>query len=364
MFGIGAIVSLCYVPGLTGAYIATQWPVLAVLLPFALWRSGPFTTLHLCMLAFIAYASVGLFYSPVTQAGVFGLWLVVITGLCLWFGTTLESPRQLYAGLALGAGVSSFVAVLQYFGFTYVPWVSGPPAGIYVNSVQQGTVLALLIVALVSERMWLWVLPLLPGFALAQSRGAWLILFAGLAACSFRRRPLLTVTAVLAVVTVYVVSPISASDAERLFIWRSAWDNLTWFGWGPGSFYTVLLSNNGVSFYLEYAHSDALQLVFEFGIGALFVFAIFVYVLRQSSAREWPVVVAFVTAGCYSMPLYMPIAAFLAFVAVGRILRADALAIGYGSDRGQFIVPWRRRNRREGFSVASYLATKGCRTWS
>ena len=46
MFWIGAVVSLCYVPGVTGAYIATQWPVLAVLLSFGLLRSGPFTAFH------------------------------------------------------------------------------------------------------------------------------------------------------------------------------------------------------------------------------------------------------------------------------------------------------------------------------
>jgi len=61
-----------------------------------------------------------------------------------------------------------------------IPITSSAPAGLYVNSVQQGAALALLVVALASERMWLWALPLLPGLALAHSRGAWLALAVGL----------------------------------------------------------------------------------------------------------------------------------------------------------------------------------------
>ena len=158
MFLLGTIVSLCYIPGVTGAYIATQWSVLAVLLPFALlWRSGPFTVFHLLGLLFVAYAVIMLPWSPNLYGSVFGLWLLTIAALSVWFGTTLtDDTRSLYAGLAVGASVSSLLAVLQYFGVETVPTSSTSPnfAGLYVNSVQQGTVLALIVVALVTERMW------------------------------------------------------------------------------------------------------------------------------------------------------------------------------------------------------------------
>src|SRR6266705_3468524 len=101
MFWIGAIVSLCYVPGMTGAYIATQWPVLAILMTFGLLRRGPFTWFHGLGLLFVLYAALGVWISPAPYSSVFGLWLVIITGLCLWFGTSLTTTRGLYAGLAL-----------------------------------------------------------------------------------------------------------------------------------------------------------------------------------------------------------------------------------------------------------------------
>ena len=338
MFWLGAVVSLCYVPGVTGAYIATQWPVLAVLLPFGLLRSGPFTAFHAVGLAFLAYAAARLPFSPAPYASVFGLWLIAIMGLSVWFGTTMTNTRGLYAGLAAGASVSSLLAVLQYFGWNLVT-AATPDAGLYVNSVQQGAVLALITVALLSERMWLWALPLTPGIFLAHSRGAWIALAAGALACYVRRLWVFGIVA--AAGAFYLLTPLSASDAERMFIWRTAWDGLKWLGWGPGVFYTIVLPHNGtLSLYPEYAHNDALQLVFEYGLGALLVLPIIGYALWRTDAKEWPVVVAFVAAGCYSMPLFTPITSFLALVAVGRVLRVHGLARGDGNNSRQYVVPW------------------------
>jgi len=342
MFWLGAIVSLCYVPGVTGAYIATQWPVLALVMPFALWRSGPFTWLHALGIFFILYAVLRAPFTLLPEASVFGLWLVVIMGMVVWFGTTFSDLHELYAGLATGAAVSTAVAVAQYFGLSWPPTTSGNYPGLYVNSVQQGAVLALIVVALVSERMWFWALPLLPGLYLANSRGAFLALAVGLLACHVRR---LWVFGILAAAGVFfLLSPLSSSDGQRMFIWRTTWDNLTWFGYGPGMFYTLLMQQGENAFYPEHAHNDALQLVFEYGIAAVLPLAVFVFALSQTNAREWPVIVAFVTAGCYSMALYMPVASFLALACVGRILRDHAVARGYGGNGRLNVVQRRRSN--------------------
>lgn len=332
MFWLGATVSLCYVPGLTGAYIETQWPVLAVLLSFGLLRSGPFTAFHMAGLALVMYAAARLPFSPVPLTSVFGLWLLVITGLSLWFGTTVADTRRLYAGLAVGAAMSSLIAVFQYFGFAIMPGTSSAPAGLYVNSVQQGTVLALIVVALVSERMWFWALPLAPGILLANSRGGFIVLAVGLLGCFVRR---LWVFGLIAVPGVfYLLHPLSASDMQRIFIWHQAWDNLTWLGWGAGVFYAILLSDGGTSFFPEYVHNDFLQLAFEYGVAAVLPLAIIGYAAWRTDVKEWPIVLAFCTAACFSMPLSMPIAAFLASVAMGRVLRVHGLAGNHGDSGG------------------------------
>lgn len=361
MFWFGAIVSLCYIPGLTGAYILTQWPLLAVVLPFALLRPGPFTVFHLLGAVFIAYAAVLLPFSAAPIAGVFGLWLLVIVGLTVWFGTTLVNTRELYAGLAAGAAVSSFVGVLQYLGFYIVPGTSAMPPGLYANAVQQGTVLALIAVALATERMWFWTLPLLPGILLANSRGGFIVLAVGLLGCGVRR--LWVFSALAAVAVFYLLSPLSSSDAQRVFIWHTAYDNLTWLGWGAGVFYIILLSQDGVtSFFPEYAHNDFLQLAFEYGLAAVLPFIVLGYAIWRTDVKEWPIVLAFCTAACFSMPLFMPIAAFLAFVAVGRVLRVHGLDGSHGRYSGRDFLSWVRGCFSSGgknLSVASHHPAKG-----
>lgn len=323
MFWLGVIVSLCYVPGVTGAFIASQWPVLSILLPLGLWRHGPFTLLHAAGLLFIAYATVRLWYGPDFNGGVYGLWLVYIMGLSFWLGTTLDDLRGLYAGLAAGGAVSSGVTVLQAFGYDIVAHVTSA-AGLYVNSVAQGMVLALVIVALASERMWLWVPPLVPGLVLSHSRGAWLALAVGTVGCYVRRTWLLAFVIVVGA-AFFFAATFDSSDGLRLFIWKTAASSLTWWGWGPGSFYNAVFAYNGHAFFPEYAHNDALQIAFEYGIVAALPIGVLAFAFFRTDAREWPVILAFVTAGCYSMPLWVPVASFLGLVAAGRVVRVWAL---------------------------------------
>jgi hypothetical protein len=330
----GAIVSLCYVPGMTGAYIETQWPVLAVLSLFGIFRSAPFTVLHGLGALFVLYAAIGVWHSVVPYDAVFGFWLIVLMGLNLWLGSTLVSLRDLYIGLAIGGAVSSGIAVLQYVGWQVVPTTSFAPAGIYVNSVQQGAVLALLIVALATERLWLWIVPLVPGLVLSDSRGAWFALAVGLAALKIRRVWVFGVVGVI-VGVFFLFAPLGrTSDQERVMIWEVAWHGLKWLGWGPGAFSTVSIIHGYQTLYPGHTHNDALQLLFEYGIGAVLPFVVFSAVLLRTNTREWPVLVAFAAAACYSMPLYMPITSLLAVAAVGRILRDYAVPCGYGCDCG------------------------------
>lgn len=369
MFWLGAAVALCYVPGYTGAYIATQWPLLAIALWFGLLREGPLTGWHWTGLVFVTYATVHAFFTPMPYASVYGLWLVWIMALSLWLGTTLKDPRKLYAGLAAGAAVSSFLAVLQFFGVNFPERVTDAPAGLLANNVQLGTVLALITVVLASERMWLWALPLLPGIALSGSRGAWFALAVGLLACRVRSAWLFVFIG--AAVAFYMVAlPLSPSDQLRVLIWKAAWNSLTLWGWGPGVFFGILLPHDGIlrssanpMFYPETAHNDALQLVFEYGIGAALPLAIFAFAAWRTRDSAWPLVVAFFAAGCCSMPLYMPAAAFLVLVAVGHGLRCHAVACGYRSGSGQSFLSWRRTVSGKVVPLAPHYSTEGRTLW-
>lgn len=347
MFWLGLIVSLCYIPGVTGAYIATQWPVLSILLPLALWRHGPFTWLHAIGLAFVLYAAVHLVSVPLFLDAVWGLWLLCMMALSFWLGSTLGDLRPLYRGLAIGASVSSIIGMFQHFGMPIVSRVSENPAGLYVNSVVQGMVLALVIVALVSERMWLWVPLLLPGFLLSGSRGAWLALAVGLLSVYVRRAWVFGLLGIVGLALLLRVQP-NSSDQLRLLIWNDALHFLTPLGWGPGSFFSWLVPFRDTLITPEYAHNDAIQLVFEYGVAAIVPIGLFGFVLTRTKEREWPVFVTFITLGCYSMPLWVPIASFLACVVAGRIVSGWALDGLNRVDSRFHGLPWWWRGEDEG----------------
>jgi hypothetical protein len=355
MFWLGLIVSLCYVPGVTGAHIATQWPVLSVLLPLALWRSGSMTVLHWLGVAFLTYAAARIASAPLVFDAVFGFWLLCIMALSFWLGSTLHDLRGLYKGLALGVSVSSVIAVLQYFGLSPVPYASSNPAGLFINSVSLGLISALLIVALASERMWLLVLPLLPGLMLSGSRGAWLALAIGLWATIFRSAWVLAAVGFAGVFFLFTLQP-SSSDETRLIIWTAAANNLTWLGWGPGAFYSWVVPFRGSLLYPEYAHNDALQLAFEYGVAAVLPIGIFGCLLTRTNESEWPLFVAFAVAGCYSMPLWVPVASFLVCVAAGRGARGWALARRDRRNSRLYELSRRPHDKETGYGRVSMVA--------
>ncbi len=305
--------SLCYVPGITGAALSTQYAVLSMVLPFTLWRQGNVTAFHWLGIALIAFASTSLLWNTDPLGGIHGLWMLCIAGLTFWLGSTLTTLRYVYAGLAVGGAVSSIIA-----GFQLLPTAAGIPAGLYYNSAAQGEILALLIVALFSERMYFYAVPLMPGVALAQSRGAWLALLIGVLGLYVRKTWLLAVAAAAVCIAMWIGG---VSDAERWRIWLAAWGDLSWFGNGVGSFASQMYWDRGRVLYPEFVHNDALQLAYEYGIAAAVPAAIFAFVLLQTQAREWPVVLAFVVMGLFSFPLYMPVTAFIGILAAGRIVR-------------------------------------------
>ncbi len=269
----------------------------------------------------MGYAVTSLAWNTDIHGGVYGFWLLCILALCFWLGSTLQSLKQVYIGLAVGGAVSSMVGVLQALGYQIVP-TQYPlqSAGIYFNTVAQGEILALLVIALLTERVYWIIVPLLPGIILAQSRGAWIALAIGIASLHIRSLWLLLLVALT--VAVVCLFPQSPSDIQRLWFWTAAFNELTLFGNGVGSFASQMYTNGVYVIYPEFVHNDILQLAYEFGIAALLPAAIFAFALSRTQEREWPILMAFITMGFYSFPLWMPVTAFVGLLVTGRIVRS------------------------------------------
>lgn len=340
MFWLGLITSVAFVPGYIGATIPTNWVVLSMLLPLALWREVALTPLHWVLFAFLAYAFLSLLWTVHLLNSLWQLWLLSIFALAFYLGSSLGSLRSIYSGLAVGLSISSSIAIFQALGFNPVlSSTTGNPAGLLFNPVVLGISIALLAVALVTERMWLYLPALAPGLYLANSRGAYLVLFGGLIATKVRNPIYLATLAAGAFI--YFTWSLSPSDTERMMIWRAAYTNLTPFGNGPGSFLSVWFQRGpGHFLHPEYVHNDFLQFVFEYGVGAILLLTVLAGCASRIAAPEWPVFAAFLLAACFFFPFVTPIPCFLGALCAGRLASTWRNPWPLSLRRGYHFLPW------------------------
>jgi hypothetical protein len=314
-----ALLAIAYIPGLTGATIATQWPLLFALLPLALWRKGEWTWTHTAGALFIAYSIISLAWSPNRYDGVWGLMMIAVWALSFHLGTTLPSLLPVWRGLAMGLGVSSLIAILQWWGYNAVLSAPGQNAGLLYSTAASGAIAAIVIVGLYCHGLlwglWWWVLPVLPLLALSGQRLPFLAIFLA----TSRNWKFITVFAIAASVVVLLWP--SQSDLIRFAIWRAAVSELTWFGMGPNSFINLWISlPDGYAHHPEYAHNDYLQFVFEAGIFSLLPLAVMAAALLRTDSVDWPAFVVFaVLCGGY-FPLHSPLTAFVGPLLAGHLV--------------------------------------------
>lgn len=316
---LGLAISLAFIPGYTGASIPTSWAVLSCALPLILWKPVSSTAVHWALGGFFLYALASTTWAINRYDAIYGLWLLAIVGGCFIYGAELPSLRQTMRGLAIGFGLSSALAVSQWLGHAPVLVNTGYP-GLAFNAMLHGEILALIILGLVIERDWYFIPALLPGLLLSQSRGAYAALALGLVLTRVRSPVLIVLGAASAafIATLHL----SISDADRLNIWHAAWTNLTLFGHGPGSFLSVWFQPTPTTMeWPQHAHNDALQLAFEYGIGAAIPMAVCAFLLARVESQEWPLFAVFIFLGLFSFPLYSPITSVIGAMAAGRIVR-------------------------------------------
>jgi hypothetical protein len=341
MFAFGLLIAVCFVPGITGASIPTQWAVLSIILPLTLWRAAPFTALHFFGALFCGYACLSALWATNYHTSVLGLWLVFIWALSFRLGSSLPTLISLWKGLAIGLSISSAVAVAQ--ALDYEPVITSPNmyAGLLYNLTVQGMSIALVLVALAAYRLW-WYMPMLVlGLILSGSRGAFLVLATTAIARYIHWLAAIACLILGAAAFTYLLDP---SDSQRLTIWGYALRGLSVFGWGPDSFSDVYYLTPGTELaniiHPEYTHNDYLQLWFEYGIGSLAIFILGAMALAQVTSREWPVAIACAIAGLFYFPLYCPITAFIAAVVAGNLSRDWALYGPLGHTRGPDLLSW------------------------
>ena len=321
MFWLGLFIALASIPGYTSATIPAGWAAMSIVLPLTLWRVSSWTTLHSLFLAFLAFIILSFAWTPNVLDGGFRLWQFVLMFLAFRLGSSLDDLTETINGLVIGCVISSLLSIAQHFGVNPVLVYSpgGESPGLFYNHSIQGQTLALVAIAGLCFGLWWQSLLLLPGIYLSGSRGGWLALALGLI-CAYFPKPKLLVIGI-AIALFAVTYSVREGDIERIMIWKGVIANLAWPGQGIGSFNSLFIWTGSRLVHPEYTHNDSLHLLFEFGLGSAFLFAIIWASLTRPERDEFPIIATFVFLSFFAFPLFTPISTFLVALCTGRVSR-------------------------------------------
>lgn len=404
------LLSVLFIPGITGAGTTPRWALAAVCLPILLHCCRPgvpvlgvlgfdshrlglqlreshgtryggstplgnaFTTAHIFGLLFLCYAALSLTWTPQLGDGLDALVKLVVIAEAVWLGSLLEDLKPIIIGFGLGMWVNPALMLLG----VDIPHTSDGPAGLFVNSNVLGEIAALVLCAAVFYRgehavhgipgiwrgmsnwrsahsraalhralpLW-WLIPgILPALYLSHCRSAflavagtvviWLWSKSCVAVASTRFD--FTVPALLrwiaarfAMYMVVVLGGLGigavlligspSSIQQRLDMWGAVLPQLTFFGHGLGSFYTLYPLYSPFDTLLQrpdHLHNDWLEWWFELGAIGIVLCAAFLWSARST------ILAALTIEALFGFPLHMAATAVLGGIVAGHAVRGRA----------------------------------------
>lgn len=339
MLALSILMPVVYIPGVTGAALATGWAAMSCGLP---WMKGeakvpPF--ISWLAIAFGLYALWSLTWANNPITGLSSIWQLALMAGAFYVGAQQADLRVPAIGLALGFGISSLLAMGQALGLGWIiEYIPCRPSGLLFNPIILGEGCALTILLCLAYRFYWLALVLVPGLVLSQSRAALLALAVGLTLtyCRPQRGSLwaacpLTFAALIAHDT---------SDNFRWLVWRVLYHFLDFWGHGAGSVEAVIIRFNGQMYAPGYAHNEFLDLAYQYGVGAITATALLLTPATQAGRKEWGCYMGFLICCLFSFPLHSPPLAFIGFVVAGSLCRDWSWARCLGYDRGPRPLPW------------------------
>lgn len=328
---LGLALPLAYWPGIAGAASAPRWWLVFIVTPLLLLLARlQWTTGHWLGAAFF----VTCFVTPSTIPGATTIALVqlVAMGGAFCLGAALESTVPLWRGLALGLACNLPFMLAQ--GFGYNPLEAAPvggAVGLFLNRDTFAELGAVVLVGLLMTSRGSWLLigaaaavALMPGSRTVYAALAVAAVLYGMRGASWR---LAAPVAVGIVLTFTGFLAYETQDAQRLISLTNrieAWDwattNAKLFGWGYGTFGSILAA-------FGHAHNDFVELFFELGIGIVPFLALIIYALGAPLQGERLVLITLFLESCFSFPLHNPVTAFAAALLLGRLCAARSVVL-------------------------------------
>lgn len=319
LYFLGLFVALAFGQGMLDSSTAVRWAVLAVGIPLVFVVQGLKVPRSILWLAGMVVMNAGmtLFWTPDFLTGFDEFTHVLILAGAFCMAAAIDDLGPLWRGVAAGVAVSGFIALAQVFGLAVFDQVA-PPAGLFMNKNMMAEAGAVAVIMCIAYRrnpvislgcLLAWVLPA----SVAAYGGLW----AAWALYERKRHPLLSYGALLflaaAVIWAFTDHHIRSADV-RLYIWDGVFKQFEWMGAGLGAF----MSNFRV---MEHAHMEALQLVYELGVvGCLPLVLIAVLAVGQKNEPEKSIFLCLCAISFFSFPFHLPLTAFVATCAAGRLV--------------------------------------------
>src|SRR5579883_3304951 len=140
----GAALAAVYWPGISGAATSPRWAVSIVVIAPVLFmtRRIQITSGHLVGIVFVLWCALSYLWTAKSFDAIGALWKLTILSCAYCLGSMLPSTVWLYRGAALGLGVSSIIAIMQWCGYSIIPDVTSV-TGLFVNPIILGEAAAL-----------------------------------------------------------------------------------------------------------------------------------------------------------------------------------------------------------------------------
>ena len=368
------LVGVAYVPDISPAALAGRWFVMGAGIPLLLLRTEVHPRLpHGLGLCFLAYAGASWWWSPVVADWANSAIQLALIAALFCVAAELRSLRPVWIGASLALTISTFVALDQVYGNSYIPAIY-PPAGLFANKNLFGEACALVVVALAAERLWWYIPGPALGAILSWSRGAWVALGVCAVVWLWSKSRL----AAMSLAVIGTSLALARFHHEWLYelgvrfeMWHDAWDGLWLFGHGLGQFYTTFQIYSARTYVLGlnawHLHNDALEIIFELGLGAIPLFALAILCLWRARLAERLALVALVVESSVGFPLFSPYTLFLGACAAGYAIGngsrvRDAVDWGKLYTTPWFARAWARANYVRHVEFGSALVSLGSRT--
>lgn len=260
--------------------------------------------LHLVGGGLLTYAAVSISWS----IGDKRMASVQLAALSLPFllGTWLKSLDWFWRGFIWALFANLAVSLVEWYGYSWAGY------GIAGNPNYFGVALALGLAAALGNRWWVYAVLLGSGLVWTYSRGA---ILAGGLACFFglwhRARATGWIVALLALAAIAGLKYEGGASSmlNRLGIWQDTLNHLTFWGAGFGSFQAAYegfaVKTNMTMLIAPHAYNDALELMFELGIGSVLAWWLVALCWEGQDRTDRLVCLTFFAAGLTYFPLWI-----------------------------------------------------------